>query len=115
MPYTFEKNELLKLLMQAYEEGNCGFLDLAESVADRLIEENEVHFIPDPQIAESKLPNVFFAEDITLTDNGLPSLEFDNFTASYSSSFSSSSSDARRERFADETWLTNSIRRDING
>ena len=41
MSYKFKKDELLKLLIRAYDEGNCGFLDLAESVAEKLIEENK--------------------------------------------------------------------------
>lgn len=40
MPYKFDKDDLLKLLMRAYDEGNCGFLDLSESVAEKLIAEN---------------------------------------------------------------------------
>jgi len=39
--YKFEKEELLQLLVRAYNEGNCGFLDLAESVAEKLIKESE--------------------------------------------------------------------------
>lgn len=41
MPYKFEREELLQLLIRAYDEGNYGFLDLAESVAEKLVEESE--------------------------------------------------------------------------
>lgn len=44
MPYKFEKEDLLKLLIRAYDEGNYGFLDLSESVAEKLIEENQDKF-----------------------------------------------------------------------
>lgn len=47
MPYKFEENELLKLLIRAYDEGNCGFLDLAESVAEKIIGENKDKYCED--------------------------------------------------------------------
>jgi hypothetical protein len=68
MPYKFDRDELLKLLMRAYEEGNCGYLDLSESVAEKLIEENEDKY---SEIRKHQYPNVF-CSDPELTENSLP-------------------------------------------
>ena len=51
MSYRFEKEELFSLLVRAYNEGNCGFLDSAESVAAKLIEELKHD---DPVMTETK-------------------------------------------------------------
>ena len=83
MPYKFEREELVGLLMRAYEEGNCGFLDLSESVAEKLIEENEDKYF---EVSKPKYPNVFCSDPI-LTENSIPAdriidMSLDNLTIS---------------------------------
>lgn len=57
MPYKFEREELVKLLIRAYNEGNCGFLDLSESVAEQLIEDCHEEIVP-PQFIPYGTVNV---------------------------------------------------------
>lgn len=69
MPYKFEKDELLKLLIRVYNEGNCGFLDLAESVSEKLIEENnDKYFEHTPYVSSFSCNPDIFPGSITINN-----------------------------------------------